>query len=189
VAAGQEMLSCSRQYTLMKRYSLFFLPILLLAANSARADEASKNRKLEEFFRISKTEEMITQNLAMSMNEAKSALLQQMAALKSSPDQNKVIEEFGNKVEKIMSNALAWESVKPFYIKLFSQAYTEAQVDDIIAFYRSPTGQAMVAKNPELMMKTGQIVQDRIMSAQPALQQAIKESVDRSRSITVPNRL
>jgi hypothetical protein len=170
----------------MKRFPLLFLSSFLVIAGTAKADEASKTAKLEEFFRISRTEEMITENLALSMNQAKSELIQQMAALNSSPDQNKILEEWRSKVEKIMSNASSWERVKPAYIKIYSDAYTEGQIDDIVTFYRSPTGQAMVARNPDLMTKASQIVQNRIIAAQPELQVAIKEFVDRTRSTTVP---
>jgi len=170
----------------MKRPSFLFVSFFLFVAGIAQADDASKTAKLEEFFRLSRTEETISQSLAMSMNQAKSELIQQMTALNSSPDQTKIIDDLRSKVEKIMANALSWDHVKPAYIKLFSEAYSESQIDDMNAFYRTPTGQAMVAKTPELTAKAGLIVQNQIMSAQPELQKAIKEFVDRTRSIAVP---
>jgi hypothetical protein len=76
--------------------------------------------------------------------------------------------------------------MKPAYVKLFSETYTEPQVDDLLAFYRSPTGQVMVAKSPELIVKANAIVQQKMLAAQPELQKLIQEFIDRTRSQTVP---
>jgi hypothetical protein len=76
--------------------------------------------------------------------------------------------------------------MKPEYVRLYSEAYTEQQIDDMLTFYRSSTGQAMVAKTPDLMAKSSVIVQQRVMAARPEMQKLIQEFTDRARSSEVP---
>jgi hypothetical protein len=86
------------------------------------------------------------------------------------------MEQYQDK-DLVMSDAIAWEKLKPAYVELFAAAYTESELDDIIAFYKSPSGRSMVAKNPLLMTKAAEIMQQRMAEAQPELQKLMRDFV------------
>ena len=54
--------------------------------------------------------------------------------------------KFTQKIQAVISGALSWNKLEPEYTKIYEDAYTEQQIDDILAFYKSPTGQVMVEK-------------------------------------------
>src|SRR3954452_21143074 len=116
----------------MRTLSLFLF--LLVAVPAVRADDASKTAKVEEFFRISGTEKMISQSMTMSMDQMKSGMFQQMMGMKLTPEQGVIVEELQGRVGKIVANALAWDQIKPGYVKIFAEAYTEPELDDILMF-------------------------------------------------------
>ena len=160
----------------MKRNPLFVASaILCLAASVAHADEASKTAKAEEFLRLSKMEEIRQRIMDLAMRQMKAGLVQQIMGVKLSPDQETALGEFEDKVARVMSDALAWEKLKPAYVRLYTEAYSEAELDDIIAFYRSPTGQSVVAKGPALMAKASEIAQQRLATVMPELQTLMRD--------------
>lgn len=149
--------------------------ILCLAASVARADDASKTAKVEEFLRLTKMDETIRQSMDLAMHQVKAGVVQQITGAKLSADQEKALGEFQDKVARVISDALAWEKLKPAYVKLFADTYSETELDDMIAFYKSPTGQSMVAKSPSLMTKSGEIAQQRLAAVMPQLQGLMRD--------------
>ena len=52
---------------------------------------------------------------------------------------------------------MTWSSMQPELVKLYTDTYSEAELKELAAFYRTPVGQKSLAKNPELMQKTAMI--------------------------------
>ena len=151
---------------------LFLLPCVPLAA---RADDASKLAKVQEFFKVAKLDQLSTQVMKQAMDEVNSGMTQQLLGVKLTADQQKSYDELNQKAQAIVSNALSWDKLEPDYEKLYAAAYTEPQLDDILAFYKSPTGQVMVEKTPVLIAQAKTLTQQRMMEAIPQLQQLMKD--------------
>ena len=86
-----------------------------------------------------------------------------------------------DKVASMVSDAVAWDKLKPAYLKLYLDAYSEEELDGIIAFYKSPAGQAMVTKSPSLMAQASDIVRERITDVQPELTRLMTGFVSQTR--------
>src|SRR4051794_21288267 len=142
---------------LMRPISLILL--LCTAIPAALADEASKTAKVEEFFRLSHTEDALSETMTLMMNQMKSGAFQQSTGTKRSAEFQELMEDLQARTGKLIASAFAWDKVKPEYVKLYGDTFTEEQLDDILAFYRSPSGQAMVAKNSALMTKSVEMAQ------------------------------
>jgi len=146
------------------------------AVSAVRADEAGRIAKAEEFFKVSHTEEMLQQTMAMAMNQIKSGALQQMMDVKPTPEQTKSMDEFQDKLGVILANTLSWEKLKPIFVKVYADAFTEGELDGIIAFYKTPVGQALIAKTPAIMAKTIEITQQQMAAAMPEILKLVKDS-------------
>lgn len=153
------------------------LPIfaLLLSTLSARADDTAKIAKVERFFKLAKLDQISTQIMQQVMEQTKSGMMQQLLGAKLTDDQQQIFNEFTDKVGKLVSGAVGWDALEPEYAKLYADAYTDQQLDDIIAFYSSPTGQAMVEKSPELIRTAGAISKERLTNVAPELQNLMRE--------------
>jgi hypothetical protein len=165
----------------MKLKSLLATTILFSAASAAYGDEASRMTKADEFLRLAKMDEMLQQTLKMVSEQTKSGVLQQMMGVKTSPEAQKDLAAFQDKVANLIADVFAWEKLKPAYVKLYAEAFTDEELDGIVAFYKSPTGKAMVAKTPSLMTKASTVVQQRMAEAQPALQKLIREFAEQTK--------
>src|SRR5262249_30390931 len=121
------------------KYVIF---LLFLACSAAFADEAGKAAKVEELFRVSKLEDTFRQAMSLTMNQVKSGILQQITGVKLPPDKQRDVDAFTNKVTQVVTEGLSWEKLKPAYVKIYADQYSDDELDGIIAFYKSPAGQA-----------------------------------------------
>jgi len=157
------------------------IAVLSIAPPIAYADDASKTAKVEELFRLTKIDQLLRQSLTLAAEQVKSGLIQQIMGVKLSPDMQKEVGAMQDKVAGIVSDAVAWDKLKPPYLKLYLDAYSEEELDGIVAFYKSPAGQAMVTKTPELMTKASDIVRQKIAEVQPDLAKIVSDFASQTR--------
>jgi len=145
------------------RTSCVCLAALLLAVVpvSARADEASHRRAAEELLK------------AADGQKAMQAAIDQMLDLqiKAQPQMAK----YRGAMRKFFDKYLSFESLKDDMIKLYMEEFTEKELREIAAFYRTPTGKKAIAKLPALMAKGGQIGLKKVMAHQDELRKLIEE--------------
>jgi hypothetical protein len=166
----------------MRFRSALLAGTLVLALTTARGDDASKMAKVHEFFRLAKLDQLSTQAMDQVMTQMNSGAMQQIAGTKLTEDDQKRLDEFSGKVRQLVNRAMGWQALEPQYAKLYADAYTEQQLDDLIAFYKSPTGQVMVAKTPMLMKESSAIAQQQMVTLIPEFQNLLKEYSPSSRT-------
>lgn len=159
----------------MRRKLTLFLLILLCAPLIARADDASKTAKIHEFFKVAKMDQLSSQTAQRMIDQMKSGAVQQLLGVSVTADQQQKLDQFTQRLGKIISDALNWNDLEPQYTKLYADAYTEEQIDDLLAFYKSPTGQVMVEKLPTLMQQANAITQQRMATAIPQIQELLRQ--------------
>lgn len=96
------------------------------------------------------------------------------------PDTQKKIDDAVSSSVDALFKTLTWESLKADFIKINAEAYTEQELKDQTAFYKTPSGQKMVEKLPDIQTKTAEIIHDRIMAAMPQLQTTIRDAIQAS---------
>jgi uncharacterized protein (UPF0254 family) len=74
--------------------------------------------------------------MQQSMINVKGGMIKQMLGVKLTADQYAKLDTFTAQVNKIVSDALAWQVLEPEYVKLYADAYTEEELDGIAAFLR-----------------------------------------------------
>ena len=162
---------------------------LALAVYPAFADDASRAAKAEELLRLTNVEANLKQSLELISKQMKSGLAQQITGVQLPEDQQKRADEFQTKVEHLVYGAIEWEKLKPDFVKLYADAFTEEQLDDILTFYRSPSGQAMLGRMPELLPKAMEISQRRMTEIMPQLQQLLRDFAEETRRQRQPQPL
>jgi hypothetical protein len=66
--------------------------------------------------------------------------------------------------------------MRPSYIKLYSETFSEEEIGGMLAFYESPAGRAMLAKMPTLLTKLIEVAQAQMNDLQPEIQRIMRES-------------
>lgn len=76
--------------------------------------------------------------------------------------------------EKYMS----WDAVAPALIDLYAQTFTESELKELLAFYKTPTGQKTLTELPGLMQKGAALGVEIGKKHAPELEQMIRERTE-----------
>ena len=154
----------------MKRWLAIFFVVMVVAPVGARADEASKTAKVKELFALT--------HLDRSLERMRSSMAQQVQLTaknaagtdQMTPEKQKIQQEFIDNSMKVVDQDFSWAVLEPAYVKLYSDTYTEQELDGILVFYKSPAGQALLTKAPQVSEGVMEIVHSHMGDFQPKMQ-------------------
>ena len=159
----------------MKRSVAVLLIFLALGYSDARADEASKRAKAQQLFMLLHMDKMMDQLLSGVQKQVQQITQSMPGADQATPEQKKQIADFQTRVLNVVNQKLGWKALEPDFINLYASTYTEEELDGILGFYKSPVGQKMLEKTPELMTKSTEITQQKMREVQPELNQMVQD--------------
>ncbi len=164
----------------MKFITRILLALFLFAPFAAHAQPpSSKQAKAEELLQLTHMDHMMTQMLGQMTERMKASTDQQAASMHMTPEQKTAYGEYQQKLDQLLASYLNWDKMKPVMVQAYSETYTDQELDGILNFYRSPAGQAMVAKSPELMSKTRTAMMQQIGALQPQVEQLTKDFAEK----------
>ena len=88
--------------------------------------------------------------------------------------QNAQMADFKDVLVKWVQNTLSWDKMGPRMTDLYMRTFTEAEIRELIAFYKTPIGQKTLQQMPMLMQEGMKIGTDLAKEHQGELEQAIK---------------
>jgi hypothetical protein len=113
---------------------------------------------------------MVTQMLP----QMQAMVTAQMAKTDLPSDARQRAEEMAAKVMALVADRMSWEKAKPAYVRMYAETFSESDIDGILAFYKSPAGQAMLEKMPQLMQKSMELSQQLVGDLMPRIQQMVE---------------
>lgn len=114
---------------------------------------------------------------AANMDETLSESLDTM--LKLQTEQNPELKPFEDVMRTFFSRYMSWNALRNDYARLYADAFTEAELRELTAFYRSPVGQKVATVTPQLMARASELGQKAVQAHLPELQQMIMERMQR----------
>jgi hypothetical protein len=154
----------------MKRWILMLVVVMVVTPVGARADEASKQAKVKELFAVMHMDHSLDRMRSAMQSQVQATAKNAPGTEQMTPDKQKMQQEFVGNSMKVVDDSFGWPVLEPAYVKLYADTYTEAELDGILAFYKSPAGQALLTKTPELSGGVMQIVHSRMGDFQPKMQ-------------------
>jgi len=144
----------------------------------ARAQESTKTANIEELLKLSNMESL-SQQIYGQIRAMTSKQLDSIAG------SEKTKAEAAEVVDKLMAriqDRFSWDKMKPEYVRLYDEVYSDAEIAGILAFYKSPAGQAYLTKMPQLMGKSMEMAQRQMADVMPGIQRITKEAAEKSKN-------
>lgn len=170
----------------MKKTIWLSLGVFLLVCIPARADEAGKLAKTEELFKLMRMDQMLSQMMDVVMKQTQASTMQRLMGMNLPAHLTAEVEQFQREVGAVLERHIGWDALKAEYGKLYAGAFSEEEIDAIVAFYRSPAGQAMVARQPQLMEQSSVIVQAKMEQAAPEVQVLMAAWMEKLKAMMAP---
>ncbi|MCA9698390.1 MAG: DUF2059 domain-containing protein [Myxococcales bacterium] len=96
------------------------------------------------------------------------------AQLKTNPS----LIPFAETMRQFLYEHLSWASLEEEYVEIYMRAFTQREVEDMVAFYSTPTGQKAVEKMPELVQLGAAIGQRRMLEHIGELQEQLRSKAE-----------
>lgn len=120
-------------------------------------------------------EEMMERVIAQQ-RKAMSANFEQMASRMTAQGADKQeVAAFQKKMMDEVMSVLEAPRLKEDMAKIYSEVFTKKELDDMAAFFSTPLGEVMAAKQPDVQEKLGAVIQGRMMEVMPRVQQMGRE--------------
>jgi hypothetical protein len=84
-------------------------------------------------------------------------------------------EKFKQVLNTFMAKYASWDNVKDSLSSIYAEAFSEAELKQLAAFYQTPLGKKLVREQPFLLQKSVQFGQTLIASHQVELQQLLQD--------------
>lgn len=102
-----------------------------------------------------------------------------MMSVEMQVEANPALAPFRDVMSEFVDKYLTWQAMKPDLIQLYAESFSEPELRELIAFYRTPTGQKTIALLPELTRKGAEIgarlMELHAQELQEMIQQRVQE--------------
>ena len=113
----------------------------------------------------------VSQNLVQQVNAA----AEKLAGANPTPEIKTKTTTFEKSMADKIENQIGWTAMKPAFTDIYAKTYTEAELDAILAFYKSPAGVSFREKTPGINREANSIAQSRMNTLQPDLRASFEE--------------
>ena len=157
----------------MKRVLAF---AALLAALNAYAAPASQE-SVENLLVATKVESMMDSMYSGMEQVMRQGMEQGIQGKPISPEQQRILNAMPAKFVVVMREEMNWQKIKPLYVQLYRDTFEQEEVNELLVFYASPAGQALLNKMPVVMQKSFALSQQLMQSVLPKMQAAMKDAM------------
>lgn len=114
---------------------------------------------------------------SMNMELTLSQSIEQM--LNMQLQQNPAMGPYKEIMSMFLKKHMSYDILKPDMMRLYAEAFTAKELDEITAFYKTEVGKKTIEKMPSLMAAGGQIGAQRVQANMPELQAMIQAESER----------
>jgi hypothetical protein len=146
---------------------LFLLGLFLISGFSWADSEADKRAAVKKLLELTDAESMV--NVVYEQMEQMVASTQSQLGLKG--EELAMFNEYYKQVIELTRTEMNWATLEGPITDIYVKNFTQKELDDIIAFYNSDSGQSMVKKMPGITRESMQLSQGVMASLMPKIQQ------------------
>ena len=137
---------------------LFYGSITLAADNSSPTSPAPSNSpseaSIKQLLEVAQARKLIDSIMAQMDNLMQQSIAQATQGQKIPPKVQKDIDQRHAEMIAMMKELLDWSKLEPMYVRIYQKTFSQQEVDGMIAFYKTPAGQAVIGKMPAVMQNT-----------------------------------
>ena len=167
----------------MKALLWVLLSVLVTPAVQAAPPSAASIHQLFEATHASSMLDTYIDDLDAGMQAGLHAALR---GQQPSAKQQQIIDDLRAKTVAAVKEALSWEKLEPTMTDIYRRTFTQREVNDMLKFYRSPSGRAVVDKVPRTMQEGGAAVEAMLPAVLDKLQQIQRDAIAQLKAAGTP---
>ena len=157
----------------MRYYLSLLLLLLIPTASGAEPSQAS----IEKLLALTTANRASINVLSDVDKIVESTVDSQLAGEKLSPEAQKLAASTKTTIHETFQKALGWEAVKPWYMKAYADAFTQAEINELIQFFESSAGTKFIKQMPEVEKSTTAKYQQQLAVMLQLLQSSLPQLI------------
>lgn len=141
-----------------------------LVSYAAASDTRPSEQSVRELLSLMQTHNILESVIAQTNNEAVSAISRNSEGKALTDEQKRILTESRSRAMELVKQHLNWETLEPAVLAAYRDTFTQEEIDGMLKFYRSPSGQAVVAKMPQVMQRMMMQMQGQLQTLAPQLE-------------------
>ncbi len=138
---------------------------LMVATSMVNADVAKQRALAEEMLEVSQASSVLD-NMSKQVDAMFAQTVQQM----NLPEDKKAeAERYQQRLNTIMKEGMSWDKLKGQFVDVYVDVFSEKELEELVAFYKSPLGQKLIVKMPLLMQESMALAQKQMQSIIPQI--------------------
>ena len=158
----------------MKRIGTILLSAVLALVSAAEADDTSRRQALAAQL----LDAMQMEKQMESQVDAMKASIGQMVPGGGAGA--------GSEFLDLILAEMSYENIKSEYVAIYAEVFTAAELQGLLAFYRSPVGRSWAEKQPEVNMRLMQITQSKMAKLMPRIMEEMTKTMPQGMSDMMP---
>jgi len=114
-------------------------------------DTSPSDASIKELLEVAQARKLLDTLMSQMDTIMKNAMQTATQGQPVPPDVQKIFDRCCADVVSTMQEQFTWDKLEPMYIRIYKKSLSQQEVDGMIAFYRTPTGQAVLTKMPAIM--------------------------------------
>jgi uncharacterized protein len=141
------------------------------------AGNPPSEESIKQLLELAQTQKLIDSVMAQMDELMKQAIYQATQGREIPPTVQKNIDKRQAEIVGLMKEVLNWKKLEPMYVRVYQKTFSQQEVDGMISFYKTPPGQAVVAKMPAAMQNTMNEIQQMMGPVMEKLQRMQQDVV------------
>lgn len=173
----------------MRRH-FFTLCILFIAAQPAAAREAVSDAPpteatIRELIEVTGASRLIEDMYGQVDSMMQQAMREALTGKALTTEQEALLAEMRQRIVEIFREQMSWQKMEPVIIDIYRKSFNQAELDGMLAFYRTDAGRAVIAKMPVVMQHTMEALQQDLGAMMPRLR-AVQDDIIARLNATKP---
>ena len=118
------------------------------------ADNPPSEASIEQLLEVGQAHKLVDTMTAQMDGYMKQIMQQATQGQHITPEIQKGIDKREAEMMSMLKEMLDWDKLEPMYVRVYQKSFTQGEVDGMVAFYKTPIGQALLTKMPAVMQNT-----------------------------------
>lgn len=163
---------------------LLLTVLLVVTALPALAQQATppSDASLHQLFEATHVSRILDTYMSTIDSGMQAGMREALKGMSPNAKQQQIIADMRAQIIKEFRTALSWPKLEPILMDVYRRNFTQQEVNDMLAFYRTPSGRALVEKMPATMQQASQAVQGMLPELLQHMKQIQSDGIARLRA-------
>ncbi|MFC1751095.1 DUF2059 domain-containing protein [Pseudomonadota bacterium] len=145
--------------------------LMLLLPTTGMSEEQTKRENIEALLSLTNAESTVD-GMYAQMGSMMQGMAQQLGI---KPSERELFNQYMEKLFSTMKAEMSWDKMKAPMIDIYTKHYSNKELQDMVAFYKSESGKSMIEKMPMVIQDSMQVSQSMMKDFVPKMQALSEE--------------